>query len=124
MLILARVLRVVDAHRNWAERVLERMWAVSSIRFTDKVIPHATVALAHVWNAQHTKMRELRAAADTRARATYRRRRFGRRGRTRTWEFFLPRTCCAAACMRAALPFLWAKVAGKGADWVSLPASV
>ena len=51
MPILAGVLRAAralsfDAQRKWAERVFERMWPATLDAVTDKVIPHASAALA------------------------------------------------------------------------------
>ena len=51
MPILAGVLRAAralsfDAQRKWAERVFERMWPATLDAVSDKVIPHASVALA------------------------------------------------------------------------------
>ncbi|KAI9450148.1 hypothetical protein BJY52DRAFT_201777 [Lactarius psammicola] len=51
MPILAGVLRSAralsfDAQRKWAERVFERMWPATLDAVTDKVIPHASAALA------------------------------------------------------------------------------
>ncbi len=35
-----------DSQRKWVERVFERIWPVTLDAVTDKVIPHASAALA------------------------------------------------------------------------------